>query len=134
MRHPALTLRQAFGAMCACILLLPYSAAADPSLPIDIDRGGRRDRSVLDRRESPVLHVRSDTTQVIGARVPDDEAEPPGVIGTPFAPFALTLCASPRAPEPEVSAACAPRSDRSCRSVSAADPFAPRPPPAHPSL
>jgi hypothetical protein len=65
-------------------------------------------------------------------RIEDQDRESPGVItSTPFAPFALTLCASPRAPGLEVSTAYAPHTAPACRSLTAADPFAPRPPPAH---
>jgi hypothetical protein len=63
--------------------------------------------------------------------IEDKDNEPPGVItSTPFAPFALTLCASPRAPGLEVPTACAPHPARAWRSLTAVDPFAPRPPPA----
>lgn len=193
MRHPALTLRQAFWILCACVLLLPHVAAADPSLAIDFDGDGRRDQVMLDGREPSVLHVwlsASGTTQLIRTRVPllqvvaadldgdhrpeliardtdsqihvwtrkrtgfhsyrprhaapsapgqqgfgnieDTDLEPPGEItSTPFAPFALMLCASPRAPGLEASTARASHAARAGRSLTAVDPFAPRPPPAH---
>ena len=179
--------------VCACVLLLPRFAAAEPSLAIDLDGDGRRDRFMVDRREPSVLHVwlsAHGTTQVIRTRVPlqqvvatdldgdhrpeligrdsesqihvwtrkrerfhpyrrhdavpgtfeqpnrrcidDTDREAPGVItSTPFAPFALTLCASSRAPGLGASTACAPHTARACRSLTAVDPFAPRPPPAH---
>ena len=62
--------------------------------------------------------------------VDDNESEPARVItGTLFAPFALTLSPSPRAPALEtfVPAAVAARAFRSI----SLDLFAPRPPPAH---
>jgi hypothetical protein len=64
--------------------------------------------------------------------IEDNDREPAGVITNPtFAPLTLMLCASPRAPGLEGSAACAPHTTRACRSLTAIDPFAPRPPPTH---
>ena len=57
------------------------------------------------------------------------EAEPPGEAST-TSQFALMLCASPRAPGLEPSAARAPSTARASSSSTAVDPFAPRPPPA----
>ena len=193
MRHLALTLRQAFWMVCACVLLLPRLAAAGPSLAIDLDGDGRFDQVMLDGRQPLIVHVwlsASGRTQVIRSRVPilqivaadldgdhrleliardsdsqlhvwkqkrkgfysyrrravapptleprncrsieDGAPKPPGVItDAPFAPFALTLCASPRAPGLEASKARAPHSARGYRSLTALDPFVPRPPPAH---
>lgn len=54
----------------------------------------------------------------------DDE----DITTTPFAPFALALCASPRAPGLETSRACAEHTARR-RSLTPVAPFAPRPPP-----
>ena len=190
MRHLALTLRHAFWMVCACVLLLPHVAAAEPSLPIDFDGDGRRDQVMLDQREPSVLHVSlsaSDTTQLIRARVPllqivaadldgdhrpeliargsesqihvwtrkgtrfhsyrprdvvldtlgqrnrggveDKDREPSGARAS--APLAVTLRASLRTPGPEASPACAPHTARACRSLTAVEPFVPRPPPAH---
>ena len=191
MRHLALTLRQAVWMVCACVLLLPPVAAAEPSLPIDFDGDGRRDQVMLDHREPSLLHVwlsASDTTQLIRVRVPllqvvaadldgdprpeliardsesqihvwtrkgtwfhsygprdvvppalgersrggveDKDREPPGAIeSAPFAPFALPRCASPRTPGPGASPVGAPHTARACRSLSAVEPFVPRPPP-----
>lgn len=193
MHHPALTRRPAFWMVCACILLLPHFAAAEPSLAIDFDGDGHRDQFTLDRREPSVLRVwlsASATTQVIRTREPllqviaidldgdhraeliardgesrihvwtrkregfhsyrprdiipgtlkqgnhrrieDNDREPSVVIAsTTFAPFALRLCASPRAPGLESSTACARQTARPCRSLMAVAPFAPRPPPTH---
>jgi hypothetical protein len=65
-------------------------------------------------------------------RIEDKDREPPGVITSPpFAPFALTLCASPRATGHEASTAYAPHTAPVCRSLTAVGPLAPRPPPAH---
>jgi hypothetical protein len=62
----------------------------------------------------------------------DSDGEPPGAIpSTPCQPFALTLCASPRAPGLEASIARAPHTARAFRLLTPVDPFAPRPPPAH---
>ncbi len=192
MRQSVLTPRRAFWMVCACVLLMPRFAAAEPSLAIDFDGDGRRDRFMLDRGAS-VLHVwlsASDTTQVIHTRVsllqvvatdldgdhrpeligrdsesrihvwtrkrkrfhryrPTDIAPPytlqerhrrrvddkdtePGVItSSPLAPFALRLCASPRTPGLETCTACVPHTAPACRSLTAVDPFGPRPPPAH---
>jgi hypothetical protein len=67
--------------------------------------------------------------------IEDQDGEPLGEItSTPDAPFALALCASPRAPGLEASAARAPHPARAGRSLTAVDPFAPRPPPAHVAL
>ena len=193
MRHPALTCRHAFWMVCACVLLLPRFAAAEPSAAIDFDGDGRRDRFMLDRREPSVLQIwlsGSDTTQVIRTRVQllhvvaadldgdhrpeliacdsesrihvwtrtrerfhsyrprdvvpgtinqrtgrslddNDEERPGAITSTPLAPFALTLCASPRAPGLEASSSGAPHTARAYESSAAAAPFAPRPPPAH---
>jgi VCBS repeat protein len=64
-------------------------------------------------------------------RIDDTNAEPPGEITSPpFAPFALTLCPSARAPGLEAAASGAPHAACDFRSLTAVDPFAPRPPPA----
>jgi hypothetical protein len=64
--------------------------------------------------------------------VHDDGGEPLSAItALTLVPFALTLCASPRAPALQASHPSPPRSPRACRSFTAADPFAPRPPPTH---
>jgi hypothetical protein len=60
-----------------------------------------------------------------------DEERPGAITSTPFAPFALTLCASPRAPGLDASTSCAPHPARVFGSLTAAAPFAPRPPPTH---
>jgi len=179
--------------LCACVLLLPRLAAAEPSAAIDLDGDGRRDRFMVDHREPSVLHVwlsESDTTQVIrtrvqllhvvavdldgdhrpeliardshsqihvwtrsrkrfhsyrpggvvpgtiqrrtGRRIDDnDEERPGGITNTPFVPFALMLCASPRASGLEASTSGAPRTAPASGSSTAAVPFAPRPPPTH---
>lgn len=73
MRHPALTLRHAFWIACACVLLLPHFAAAEPSPAVDFDGDGRLDQLALERGELSVLHVwlsASDTTQAIRTRSP----------------------------------------------------------------
>lgn len=191
MRHLPLTSRHAFWMVCACVLLLPRFAAAEPSAAIDLDGDGRHDRFMVDRREPSVLHVwlsGSDTTQVIrtrvellhvvaidldgdhrpeliacdsesqihvwtrtrerfhsyrprdvvpgtikrqtGGSIDDNDEERPGAITSmPFAPFALTLCASPRAPGLEAPTCGAPHTARASGSSTAAAPFAPRPPP-----
>jgi hypothetical protein len=72
MRHPALTLRHAFWIACACVLLLPQFAAAEPSPVIDFDGDGRRDQFTLERGEPSVIRVwlsKSDTTQMIRTSV-----------------------------------------------------------------
>jgi hypothetical protein len=64
--------------------------------------------------------------------IEDGETKPPGVItSTPYAPFALTLCASPRAPGLETTTSRAAHTVRAWLSLTAVDPFVPRPPPAH---
>jgi hypothetical protein len=76
MRDLAHTLRRACWTVCACVLLvllLPHSAAAGPSLAIDLDGDGRRDQVTLDRLDPSLLHVwlsASSTTQVIRSHVP----------------------------------------------------------------
>jgi hypothetical protein len=193
MHRPTFARRQVFWMVCACVLLLPHVAAAQPSLAIDLDGDGRHDQVMLDRGDPSFLRVwlsASSTTQVIRSRVPllqvvaadldgdhrpeliardgdsqlhvwkrkrkgfhsyrprdaaprtleqrnrrtieDPDTEAPGIITSPsFAPFALTLCASSRAPGLQASGAGAPYATHTLRSVSAVDPFAPRPPPAH---
>jgi hypothetical protein len=60
-----------------------------------------------------------------------NETEPLGEdASTPYAPFALTLCASARAPGREASNTRAHQTVRAFHSFAAVDPFAPRPPPA----
>jgi hypothetical protein len=64
--------------------------------------------------------------------IEDRDGEPFGEITSrPCAPFALTLCASPRAPGLEGATARASHAARAGRSLTAVDPFAPRPPPSH---
>lgn len=63
-------------------------------------------------------------------RVEDKDTEPGVITSSPLAPFALTLCASPRAPGLETCGACALHTAPACRSLTAVDPFGPRPPPA----
>lgn len=76
MRYRTLTLGRVCWTMCACVLLLlllPRSAAAGPSLAIDLDGDGRRDQVTLDHRDPSLLHVwlsASSTTQVIRSHVP----------------------------------------------------------------
>jgi hypothetical protein len=73
MRHPAHALRQAFWIVCACVLLLPRVAAAQPSRGPDFDGDGRRDRFTVDRREPSVVRVwlsASGTTELIRTRGP----------------------------------------------------------------
>jgi hypothetical protein len=63
--------------------------------------------------------------------VRDDSNEPLGeTLSTVFAPLALALCASPRAPGLEGFRSCALHSTPAYRSFAAVAPFAPRPPPA----
>ncbi len=72
------------------------------------------------------------TLQERHSRSVEDKDPEPGVItSSPLAPIALTACASLRTPRPEASTACAPRTTHASRSLTAADPFGPRPPPAH---
>ena len=60
----------------------------------------------------------------------DNDSELPDLTtSSAFAPLALTLCPSPRAPAPDRSSACAPRTAPAYRSPTAVEPFAARPPP-----
>ena len=60
----------------------------------------------------------------------DNDSELPDVTtSTAFAPLALALCASPRAPALGHSSACAPQTAPADRSLTAVEPFAARPPP-----
>lgn len=60
----------------------------------------------------------------------DNDSELPDLTtSTTFSPLALTLCAQPRAPALDRSSACAPPTAPACRSLTALDPFAARPPP-----
>ena len=131
MRHPALTLRQTFWMVCACVLLLPHFAAAEPSLAIDFDAGGRRDRVMMDRLEPSVLHAwrsASDATQVVRTWLPllqvvaidlDGDHQPE-----------LTARDSEWQIPVEGSTACALYGARAWLSLTGVAPFAPRPPPA----
>ena len=68
-------------------------------------------------------------------RIEDKETQPPGEITTtPYAPFALMLCASTRASGVEPSTARVLSAARASGSATAIDPFAPRPPPAPTAL
>jgi|SRR5436190_1163196 hypothetical protein len=74
MQHLARTLRRVSWILCACVLLLPRLAAAEPFIAVDfdLDGDGRSDQVVLDRDEPRLLHVwlsASGTSQVIRSRV-----------------------------------------------------------------
>ena len=69
----AVTWRRNLWLLCACLLLLPRLAAAEPSLAVDFDGDGRRDRATVDHRQPFVVHVwlsATDTTHVLLARKP----------------------------------------------------------------
>jgi hypothetical protein len=73
MRHPLTKLGPVLWAVCACLLLLPKIAAADPSLAVDFDGDGRQDTVWLDQRRPSVLRVwlsSSGTTLVLVSRRP----------------------------------------------------------------
>src|SRR4029079_11223570 len=73
MRELPLSLRQTLWIACACVLLLPRFAAAEPASAVDFDGDGRHDHVTLDLREPSVVHIwlsLSQTTQTIRAHAP----------------------------------------------------------------
>ena len=73
MRHPLTRPGPVLWAVCACLLLFPKIALADPSLAVDFDGDGRQDSVWLDQRRPSVLRVwlsSSGTTLVLVSRRP----------------------------------------------------------------
>jgi hypothetical protein len=80
-----------------------------------------RPRDVASRTLQPPSH----------RTIRDNDSELPDLTASSgFAPFALALCPSPRAPAVGPSSACAPHTAPAYRSLTVVDPFAARPPPS----